>query len=174
MGIREYVDVLSAVELIVIDVDGTLTDGSMYFSDQGEAMKRFSVRDGMGITLAHRAGIEVALMTSETSDIVVRRAEKLKIRHLVMGSHAKEQHVRELVRKIGTVLERTVFIGDDVNDDMAMRSVGFSACPADAAEYMKSRVSYVCANNGGDGAVREVIDAVLVARGASLTLPEHW
>ncbi|MFM8438991.1 MAG: HAD family hydrolase, partial [Candidatus Kapaibacterium sp.] len=63
MGIREYVDVLSAVELIVIDVDGTLTDGSMYFSDQGEAMKRFSVRDGMGITLAHRAGIEVALMT---------------------------------------------------------------------------------------------------------------
>lgn len=174
MGIHEFSDVLSAIDLIVIDVDGTLTDGSMYFSENGEVMKRFSVRDGMGITLAHRAGIEVALMTSETSDIVVRRAEKLKIRHLVMGSHDKGRHVRELAEKIGTVLERTAFIGDDVNDDVAMQAVAFSACPADAAEYMKPRVSYVCRNNGGQGAVREVIDAILEARGSSKSLPENW
>lgn len=170
----DFKKVLAMIDLIVIDVDGTLTDGSMYFSAEGEMMKRFSVRDGMGITLAHKAGIEIAFMTSETSEIVVRRAEKLKVRHLIMGSHSKELHVRELADKIGTVLERVAFIGDDVNDETAMRAVGFSACPADATEYMKSLASYVCVHNGGDGAVREVIDAILNARGAALSLKEHW
>ncbi len=173
-SVTEFNHILSGIELLVLDIDGTMTDGSMYFSDKGEVMKRFSVRDGMGVTLAHRAGIKVAFMTSEMNDIVLRRAEKLKVQHVVMGSHAKETHVKELAEKLGTILERVAYVGDDVNDDRAMQIVGFSACPADAAEYMKNRVTYVCRNNGGSGAVREVIDAIITARGDSPTLPEHW
>ncbi len=165
---------LETINLIVVDVDGTMTDGSMYFSDQGEVMKRFSVHDGMGITLARRAGIEVAIMTSENTQIVVKRAEKLQIKHVILGSRSKQTDLKLLCEKIGTVLEKVAFVGDDVNDAFAMKVAGFSACPADATSYIKTIASYVCEAKGGHGAIREVIELILKAQGKANTLPEHW
>ena len=93
-----------------MDVDGTMTDGSMYFSESGEAMKRFSVRDGMGIELARRAGLQIAILTSEVTDIVTRRAAKLKVEHVILGSRSKQNDLKLLVKKVGTVLEKVVFV----------------------------------------------------------------
>ncbi len=169
-----YQNILRDVELIIVDVDGTMTDGGMYYSTDGEIMKRFSVHDGMGITLARRAGIEVAIMTSEVTEIVKKRAEKLSIRHCMLGSRAKKSDTADLAEKIGTVLEKVVFIGDDVNDALAMQSVGFSACPSDAVPYIKSLASYVCEAKGGHGVVREVVELILRSKGHTNSLPEHW
>ncbi len=157
-----------------MDIDGTMTDGSMYYSAQGEAMKRFSVHDGMGVTLAHRAGLATAFLTSENSEIVLKRAEKLKIGHVILGSRRKLRDLQELCEKIGTVLENVAYIGDDVNDALAMQAVGLAACPSDARPYIKSLCSYVCEAKGGNGAVRELIELILAAQGKSNTLPENW
>ncbi len=170
----DHSEKLRAIKLIVMDVDGTMTDGSMNFGPDGEVMKRFSVRDGMGITLARRAGLLCAIMTSEVSAIVTKRAEKLGIEHVILGSRSKKTDLKQLADKIGIVLDEIVFVGDDVNDALAMQSAGFSACPQDATSYIKSIASYVCEHKGGYGCVREVIEMVLQAQSKPTTLPEHW
>ncbi len=165
---------LRRIELVVMDVDGTLTDGAMYYSAEGEAMKRFSTRDGMGITLLHRAGIRTAIITSEDSPIVIARAAKLMIGSVIIGSRNKKQSLLELVEKVGTILERVAYIGDDVNDAVPMNMCGGSACPADAVEIIRSTAQFISRHNGGNGAVREFAEAILKAQNKPITLPEQW
>ncbi len=162
------------VRILVMDVDGTLTDGAMYFSGEGEALKRFSTRDGMGITLLRRAGIEAAIITSENSEIARRRAEKLKIDHVVLGSHDKTADLQQLMAQLKIPMDAVAYIGDDVNDGPVMRICGLTACPCDAVQAIRERAHHVCSASGGNGAVREFAELILTMQGHPVTLPEGW
>lgn len=162
------------IRLLVMDVDGTLTDGAMYYSANGEELKRFSTRDGMGITLLRRGAIEAAIITSENSSIVTRRAEKLAIQHVILGCHDKTSALRELSERLSIPLDCIAYIGDDVNDAPVMTIVGLSACPADAVEAVKKGSHIVLESIGGNGAVREFCERILVAQNKPVTLHENW
>lgn len=157
-----------------MDVDGTLTDGAMYFSPEGEALKRFSTRDGMGITLLRRAGIDCAIITSENSTIAQRRAEKLGIQNVVLHSHNKTRDLSSLMQELTIPLEHVAYIGDDVNDEPVMKICGLTACPSDAVETIKNTAHYVCTASGGNGAVREFAEVILRAQNKPITLAEGW
>lgn len=162
------------VKLLVMDVDGTLTDGAMYYSENGEQLKRFNTRDGMGITLLHKANIQTAIITSEHSPIVVRRAEKLRIQEVMLGSKDKTTTLLDMARRLDFVPEDIAYIGDDVNDLHVMRLCGFSACPVDAVQTIRETAHLVLQKTGGNGAVREFAEFILVTQGKPITLPEQW
>ncbi len=149
------------IRLVVSDVDGTLTDGGMYYGPDGEVMKRFSAHDGMGLRLLMDSGIQVALMTTETSSFAAARAQKLGIQHVVSGAHDKALALRELCTALNISLEETLYIGDDVNDIPAMQLAGIVACPANAVAKVREISDVLCTKNGGDGAVREISDWIL-------------
>ncbi len=155
---------LENIQLVVFDVDGTLTDGGMYYGPNGELMKRFCVKDGMGMALLQQAGIPVALVTAETSPIALRRAEKLQIERVMLSVRDKQQAVRELAGELDVELEWVAYMGDDVSDIAAMQVVGVSACPADAVAAVRDMVDYVAQKPGGYGAAREFCDLILFAR----------
>jgi len=162
------------VRILVMDVDGTLTDGAMYYSAEGEALKRFSTRDGMGITLLHRAGISTAIVTSEDSAIAGRRAEKLRVPHVILGCRDKSKAVADLAATLDVSMDAIAYIGDDVNDGPVMGLCGLTACPSDASESIKRVAQYVCSASGGNGAVREFAEIILRAQDHPVTLPENW
>lgn len=162
------------VKLLVLDVDGTMTDGTVYYSANGEELKRFSIRDGMGIVLLDLGNIPVAIITSENSNIVKARASKLNIEYVILGSRNKKQSLIELVDKLGLALDDVAYIGDDINDIQALEISGVSACPADANKYVKYVCDYICQSEGGKGAVREVVELILLSQNKSITLPENW
>jgi YrbI family 3-deoxy-D-manno-octulosonate 8-phosphate phosphatase len=162
------------IRLVVMDVDGTLTDGAMYYSASGEDLKRFSTRDGMGITLLHRSGIGTAIITSETSPIVTARSAKLRIEDVLLGSHDKTTTLLDLARRKGLSAEHIAYIGDDVNDLHVMGICGLTACPSDAVSSIRDIAHIVCARPGGNGAVREFAEYILLAQGRPVTLPEQW
>lgn len=169
-----WVERLKNIKLFVMDVDGTLTDAGMYYTADGEVMKRFSTRDGMGITLLHRAGIKTAILTTENSPIVLARAQKLHITNVIIGSRNKRASITELTDHLGISLEETAYIGDDINDANPMKMCGASACPADAVETIRSIAGYICSARGGYGAVREFAEQVLIAQGKPIVLPDSF
>jgi 3-deoxy-D-manno-octulosonate 8-phosphate phosphatase (KDO 8-P phosphatase) len=171
---KELSEKLRKVKLFVMDVDGTLTDCGMYYSEKGEEFKRFSTRDGMGITLLGRACIETAILTSEFSEIAYRRAEKLKIDHILTGVHDKKTALEKLAEKLSLDLDEISYIGDDMNDEAVIKIAGVTACPADAVDLIKASVDYICSNKGGNGAVREFAELVLKSQDKSIKLPEIW
>lgn len=164
----------SRITVVIMDVDGTLTDGAMYYGPQGEALKRFSTRDGMGVTLLRRAGIELAIITSEDTPIVTTRAAKLKIPHVFMGSHDKSATFHSLCRQLSLSPDSIAYIGDDVNDLHVMGLCGLAACPSDAVTVIKEQAHYVAQATGGNGAVREIAEMILQAQGKPCILPEQW
>lgn len=165
---------LKHIRLVALDVDGTLTDGGMYYSAEGDVMKRFYVQDGMGLTLLHRAGIEIAFITSENSPIVGARAKKLRIKHVILGCQAKKHALEDLSKQLSIPLEHMAYMGDDVNDEAPMKIVGVKACPSDAVAVIKSISDFVSTKPGGRGAVREFVELLLEAQNKSNTLPEVW
>lgn len=171
---NELIKKLSKVKLLVMDVDGTLTDGAMYYSKHGEELKRFSTRDGMAITLLHRNDIECAIITSEFSQISEQRANKLRITNVILGSRNKTDSLLELSQKLNIELNNIAYIGDDINDEHVMKLVGVSACPADSTKSIQQIADYVCTNNGGNGAVREFAEAILKSQNKSILLTENW
>lgn len=167
-------DRAAKIRLVAMDVDGTLTDGSMYFSAEGEALKRFSTRDGMGITLLQRSSIECVIITSENSLIAQRRAEKLRIKHVILHSHNKTDDLRVLLEDLQCPFDAVAYIGDDVNDVPVMQCCGLVACPSDAVTAVKQVSHYVCNAPGGNGAVRELSELILTSQGKPITLSENW
>jgi 3-deoxy-D-manno-octulosonate 8-phosphate phosphatase (KDO 8-P phosphatase) len=149
-----------------MDVDGVLTDAGMYYSESGEELKKFNTRDGMGIKLLQRAGLITALITMEETKLVTRRAEKLAIPEVHQGARDKLAVLREMVERRGLTLQEVAYIGDDVNDLEVLNAVGFGAAPADALPAVRSAVDYVCRQKGGEGAVREIADMILAAKGS--------
>jgi len=152
------------VRLLVCDVDGTLTDATAWYDARGEALKRFSMRDGMGLSRLAEAGVQVAWLTQERSGFPEARGAKLKIPHVLLGVEDKAQAVRDLARDVGLGLDELGFVGDDLNDVPALRLVGFRACPADAWPAVLELAHFVAPNRGGRGAVRDVCELILEAR----------
>ena len=152
------------MRLLCVDVDGVLTDAGMYYGPDGEVLKKFNTRDGMGIKLLQRAGLITALITMEETKLVTRRAEKLAIPEVHQGARDKLAVMREMVARHGLTLQQVAYIGDDVNDLEVLNAVGFSAAPADALPAVRNAVDYVCRQKGGEGTVREVADLILEAK----------
>lgn len=153
----------SEIKLVLTDVDGVLTDNGVYYSDNGEAMKRFSIRDGMGVERLRNQGIETGIITGERSSSVQRRAEKLKITELHLGAKNKLALLEEILKRKDLTAVEVAFIGDDVNDIEIMRAVGFAACPLDAMPQVIKMVHYQCQARGGYGAFRELAEFIIDA-----------
>ncbi|MBA5876599.1 MAG: HAD hydrolase family protein [Nitrospira sp. CR1.2] len=156
--------VLRGVRLFATDVDGVLTDAGMYYSESGDEWKKFHTRDGMGIKLLQKAGLITAIITQESTKIVMRRAQKLTIPEVHQGAYDKLTVLNDLIARHGLTMEQVAYIGDDVNDLQALGAVGFSACPADGISQVQKTVRYVCKKKGGEGAVREIADLILAAQ----------
>lgn len=152
------------IKLVATDVDGVLTDAGVYYSDSGEAMKRFSLRDGMGVERLRDDGIETAFVTRERSQLVARRAEKLKIRLCYLGIADKAAALPTLLAEAGVTIAEVAYIGDDVNDSGIMAAIapdGLLAAPADAFAPVLRNVHYRCAQPGGHGAFRDFAEWIL-------------
>ncbi|MEH7386543.1 HAD-IIIA family hydrolase [Bacillus sp. JJ1521] len=149
------------IKLIVLDVDGVLTDGKLLIGSDGVEYKSFHVKDGMGISLARFQGVKVAIITGRKSRSVEVRSKELQIDFLYQGIINKEDVLHEIVTTLDIDLQNVFYMGDDINDLPIIRSVGFSAAPKDASEIVKRNVNFVSNFAGGSGAVREAIEFVL-------------
>lgn len=147
--------------MLVMDVDGTLTDGKIYMSANGELMKAFNIKDGYAIARLKDYGIEPVIITGRSSEIVKQRCAELKIRELHQGIENKSYKLRDVCEKLQVELSEVAYIGDDLNDLPCMSICSYSACPSDAMKLVKDSVSYVCQAKGGEGAVREFIDHII-------------
>jgi len=156
--------VFKDLKLFATDVDGVLTDAGMYYSESGEELKKFHTRDGMGIKLLQAEGVIIAIITMEHTKIVARRAKKLGITEVFQGAKDKVSILAHLSEKFTISFEQMAYMGDDVNDVGALQTVGYAAAPADCVDQVRQVVHYICQKNGGEGAVREVIDMILAAR----------
>ena len=154
-----------ALRLLALDVDGTLTDGRINIGPDGECLKSFSVRDGFGLTLLREAGIRLAIVTARRSSIVEHRARELRIDDIVQGAGDKAAALAALCERHGLPVESAGFMGDDWNDLPAMLAAGFAAAPADAAPEVCARAHWVSGLPAGRGAVRELAEFILKARG---------
>jgi 3-deoxy-D-manno-octulosonate 8-phosphate phosphatase (KDO 8-P phosphatase) len=153
-----------AIKGIAMDVDGVLTDGGVWWGPNGEEWKRFHFADIMGLSLAKKSGMVIALISGENSPLVDRLAEKMGITDVHKGCKDKASAVRSFAEVRGLQLKEICFIGDDVNDLSALKIVGLSACPADARSSVCDNCQVVTKTAGGNGAVREVIDMLLQHR----------
>ncbi|MCM3652947.1 KdsC family phosphatase [Metabacillus litoralis] len=153
------------IKLIVLDVDGVLTDGKLHIGSDGEEYKSFHTQDGMGISLARYVGIKFAIITGRTSKAVSKRADELKIDYIYQGVSEKIKVLEELRGKLGIKPEEICYVGDDINDLPILKVVGFPCAPNNAVPLVKQSVRYIAPSNGGEGAVREIIEEILSKRG---------
>ena len=165
MKTKSWPDKLKEIRLLLLDVDGVLTDGSIIYSDKASETKVFNVKDGFGLKLVMQAGIKVGLVTGRTSNALHRRCLDLGIAYLYDGVQHKARLLDEIVAETGISSDNTAFVGDDLPDLPIMRRVGLSIAVADAHERVRSRADWITSAAGGRGAVREVCDALLKARG---------
>jgi 3-deoxy-D-manno-octulosonate 8-phosphate phosphatase (KDO 8-P phosphatase) len=153
------------IKLLLTDCDGVLTDGCVYYSENGEELKKFSLRDGMGVErLRNLCGIDSGILTRENSEIVRRRGEKLKMQHLYLGVRDKKEKLVEIMDKHKLLAHEIAYIGDDTNDIEVLEAAGLSACPVDAFEPVKKSVHYICKAAGGAGAFRELAELIIYLR----------
>lgn len=160
---KELREKLKKIKFLILDVDGVLTDGSIVYSSKGEEIKTFNVHDGYGIEMLRQNGIPVGIITGRISSIVEKRAQDLKIEDLVQGTIDKIPAAEKFAQKYNLSFDEIAFIGDDLFDIPLLQKVGFSAAPKNARREVKRIVDYVTTNEGGKGAVREVIDMILEA-----------
>lgn len=151
------------IKFLVLDVDGVLTDGGLYYSESGDEFKKFNAKDGMGIKSAMKHGLEVAFLSAgSTKAIVQNRAKTLGITRVSVGTRPKLEVLKEWCSELGFELENVAYVGDDINDIEVMNSVGFSGCPADAVEAVRMNANVVLKRNGGDACIREFVDEHLL------------
>lgn len=155
----------SRITLMGFDVDGVLTDGTLYYSARGDEMKGFSTRDGQGIRMLANAGVHIAIITGRKSEIVAQRAQNLGIDLVMQGIDDKRAAMQVLLTRLGLQFDQAGYMGDDVVDLPLLRSCGFSATVADGHRLVRERVDHVSLFNGGHGAVRDVCELVLAAQG---------
>jgi 3-deoxy-D-manno-octulosonate 8-phosphate phosphatase (KDO 8-P phosphatase) len=156
---------LQRVELLILDVDGVLTDGSLFLGDAGEQYKAFNSRDGHGMRMALDGGLELAILTGRLSGVVEHRMRDLGVRHVVQGRRDKGLAVLELLEQTGYHGEQAAFVGDDIVDLPAMRRVGLAIAVADAHPLVREHAHWCTRAPGGRGAVREVCEGLLEAQG---------
>lgn len=147
------------IKLLVMDVDGTLTDGKIYMGSTGEVMKAFDVRDGYAIAnILPALGITPVIITGRSSQIVAQRAKELRITELYQGVSDKLAQLKNVAEKYNVASEEIAYIGDDLNDFSCIEYCGVTACPQDAVDELKQKIRYICKHDGGYGAVREFIE----------------
>jgi len=151
--------------MLVLDVDGVLTDGKLYFDNTGNEMKAFNSRDGLGMKALQRCGIEVAVITGRKSAIVSQRMAQLDIRHVYQGCEDKLEAFTQLLETTGLNAEQVCYVGDDWVDLPVLLRAGLAISVADADEHVKEHVHWVTQRNGGEGAVREICNLILSAQG---------
>ncbi len=152
---------LREIKLVISDVDGVLTDGGIYFSDTGESLKKFNVKDGMGVELLHKNNIKVILLTRENSEIVKKRGEKINVDKVILGIMNKKNELEKIKIEFQVEKKDIAYIGDDLNDLEIMSSVGFSATPYDGHKQIKHISNYICKTKGGNGAFREFAELII-------------
>lgn len=161
----ELAERCAAIELLVLDVDGVLTDGAIVIHDDGSESKAFHVRDGWGLAAWRRAGGKSALLSGRSSKAVSRRAAELGVDAVVQGAASKAKPFRQILAELGVAADRACYMGDDLPDLPVLALAGLSACPSDAVAEVRGAVHYVATVGGGRGAVREVIEMILKHRG---------
>lgn len=154
---------LQKIKLLVLDVDGVMTDGGMYFTEAGDQFKKYNTKDGMAIMHLTNADFPVAIISSGfSSNMVMKRAEMLKIKHCFVTREKKMDVLKKLIEELGMTLENVAMIGDDINDLEVMKSIGMAVCPSDAVQEVKNCCHIVLSKVGGNGCVREFIDGYLL------------
>jgi 3-deoxy-D-manno-octulosonate 8-phosphate phosphatase (KDO 8-P phosphatase) len=159
--IKNFKTKCKKIKLVLTDVDGVLTDGGRYYSKKGEEIKKFHVRDGMGVNLLLRNGIKTAIVTKENSLIVKKWAKDMNISKTYSGVLKKEKKLSDIYKHFKLTAHEIAYVGDDVNDLELLNSVGFSATPSDGILNAKKIVDYVCISKAGEGAFREICDLIL-------------
>jgi 3-deoxy-D-manno-octulosonate 8-phosphate phosphatase (KDO 8-P phosphatase) len=153
------------VRLLVFDVDGVLTDGGLYYGREGEALKRFDVKDGHALVLARLVGLPAAVLTARSSSMVEVRGRELGLAAILQGKKEKGPALDELLTQFSIPAESCAYMGDDLNDLAPMSRVGLSACPADAVPEVRQEAHFVAQSRGGRGAARELVELCLKASG---------
>lgn len=161
------------VKLFLTDVDGCMTDGGMYYTESGDEFKKFCVYDGMGIVLLRKAGIPCGILTSENTNIGLKRGKKLGLEYVYTGvgrvvddvKMTKLDAAKKICEELGITLKNVCFIGDDVNDLDLLQNAGIAACPTNAVEVVKAVPGIIhLSKRGGDGAIREICEMILAAK----------
>jgi 3-deoxy-D-manno-octulosonate 8-phosphate phosphatase (KDO 8-P phosphatase) len=162
------------IELIVMDVDGTMTDSRITYSENGDEIKAFNVKDGLAIVSWMRLGKKAAIITGRRSKIVERRAKELHIEHFYQGCENKLEKLKSLVELLGIGMENVAVIGDDLNDYQMLEAAGISFVPRDASQYVDKIATVILTRTGGDGAVREMIEYLLKKEGLEEQFLALW
>jgi 3-deoxy-D-manno-octulosonate 8-phosphate phosphatase (KDO 8-P phosphatase) len=149
-------------KLVITDIDGVWTDGGMYYDQTGNEWKKFNTADSAGVLFLNLLGIPFAIITGENTEIVKRRAEKLKVRHLYMGVKDKVSIAEALCNELGVKMKEVAYMGDDINDILLLDKVGISCSPSNAPIYIKNKVDFITEAKGGDGAFREFVEKILI------------
>lgn len=155
---------LKSIKLLLVDVDGVMTDGGIYFSETGEEFKKFNTLDGYGMVKLQTYGVRIGIITGRVSKLVQRRADELGIKEVHQNLENKLEVYESVKSKHQLTDKEIAYLGDDEPDMPVLKKVGFSAAPADAVESVRKAVDFVCKRRGGEGAVREVIDLILESR----------
>ncbi len=165
---------LAALELLVLDVDGVLTDGRVFIHSNGGESKGFNILDGHGIRMWQRAGLKIALLSGRVSEATTRRARELEIPHVIQDCKFKLPALQQLLEELGLSPGQAACVGDDLMDLPLIRYVGFGAAVANAVDEVKEYADYVTTRRGGEGAVREVIEHILKGSGRWAALMERY
>ncbi len=163
-----------SIELIVLDVDGTMTDSRITYSEDGDEIKSFNVKDGLAIASWRKLGKQVAIITGRSSSIVARRAKELGIEHFYQGIHNKKEVLDELLQKLDLTMENVAAIGDDLNDLQMLKAAKISFVPRDASAYVEKIATVILSKKGGDGAVREMIEHLIIKEKLEKKYLELW
>ena len=161
----ELKEIVKKIKLLALDVDGVLTDGSLFYSKDGEAIKQFHVRDGQGIKLAQSYQIEIAIISARNCEIVKNRFTELGVKHIYQHCYDKAKKIRELMLELRIELTEIAYIGDDILDVPPLEIVGLPVCPKDAHPSALSKAKLITESCGGKGCVREIIDLILKEQG---------
>lgn len=155
---------MSQIKLVLTDIDGVWTDGGMYYDQTGNEWKKFNTSDSAGVLFLKKLNIPLGIITGENTEIVARRASKLKIDYLFQGINDKVNVAHELCKKLNISINEVAYIGDDIGDLELLKIVGFSSAPNNASDYVKNKVHFVTQKNGGDGAFREFIERLIIEK----------
>ena len=164
---------LAQVQLLVLDVDGVLTDGGLWLDSEGRLQKRFDVRDGLGLKLLQKAGIQLALLSGGQGGATEVRARQLSIEHCLVGIKDKQPALKALQERVGVTPRHTCYVGDDLNDLAVRRSVQLLIAPRDGCRPLRRQTDAVLNRRGGHGAVRELAERILKSRGDWHKLAQH-
>lgn len=149
----------SKIKMIILDVDGTLTDGGVYITESGEQFKKFHARDGLGVRKTIKSGVDVGIISHSMSDGMVRkRAEMMDIKRCYVGNSPKLEILTEWCKELSLSYDEIAYVGDDINDVDIVQAVGLTACPSDASEAIKDMCNVVLSRRGGEACVREFLD----------------